>query len=101
MVGGRGWGGECGCAGGACVRDDYSNYRLFDDEAVVQPMNQLFSVHYSNTIVLHCAVLMAFLLCLQIPMILLQTRMDKGCDLPSYCASSSEIFLAVELINGE
>lgn len=65
MVGGRGWGGECGCAGGACVRDDYSNYRLFDDEAVVQHMNQLFSVHYSNTIVLHCAVLMALLLCLK------------------------------------
>jgi hypothetical protein len=31
----------------------------------VQHMNQLFSVHYSNTIVLHCAVLMALLLCLK------------------------------------
>ncbi|KAJ6946557.1 hypothetical protein NC651_001317 [Populus alba x Populus x berolinensis] len=52
-------------------------------------MNQLFSVHYSNTIVLHCAVLIGLLLCLKNPMILLQTRIDKGCDLPSYSVSSS------------
>ena len=48
--GGRSYGGECGSAGGARFRDDYSDYRLFDDELGAQPMNQLFSLFYNNSL---------------------------------------------------
>ncbi|KAJ6695678.1 AQUAPORIN-8 [Salix koriyanagi] len=48
--GGRSYGGECGSAGGARFRDDYSDYRLFDDELGAQPMNQLFSLLYNNSL---------------------------------------------------
>ncbi|KAF9685669.1 hypothetical protein SADUNF_Sadunf03G0078400 [Salix dunnii] len=48
--GGRSYGGECGSAGGARFRDDYSDYRLFDDELGAQPMDQLVSLFYNNSL---------------------------------------------------
>ncbi|KAJ6415391.1 hypothetical protein OIU84_004230 [Salix udensis] len=48
--GGRSYGGESGSAGGARFRDDYSDYRLFDDELGAQPVNQLFSLFYNNSL---------------------------------------------------
>lgn len=48
--GGRSYGGECGSAGGARFREDYTDYRLFDDELGAQPMNQLFSLFHDDSI---------------------------------------------------
>lgn len=48
--GGRSYGGECGSAGGARFREDYTDYRLFDDELGAQPMNQLFFLFHDDSI---------------------------------------------------